>query len=139
MSPNTPQDWLAVAKERGTDAEAIYKYSSATVGTVYMAGYAIECSLKALLQKRSIPFPARGHQGHNLQALWKASGFQLSDLKDHKGSQTFYLEHWSTDLRYEVSLTGNLGLEVKELLAGAKQLTGWIQNQVKRSKPRRRT
>ena len=100
--------------------------------------YAIECSLKALLQKRSIRFPKKGYEGHNLQALWKACGFQLSDIKDFQGNQTFYLKDWSTDLRYEVMLPKNLGLEVKELIEGAKQLTGWIQTQVKRSKLRRR-
>ncbi|WP_013320549.1 HEPN domain-containing protein [Gloeothece verrucosa] len=55
MSPNTYQEWLNVALERIADAEAIHKHNPNAIGAVYMAGYAIECSLKALLQKKAIP------------------------------------------------------------------------------------
>jgi len=32
-----------------------------------MAGYAIECSLKAYLQREGKPFPTSGSEGHNLK------------------------------------------------------------------------
>jgi hypothetical protein len=46
MAPNTSQEWIDVAKERAADVEALKQRQ---VGAVYMAGYAIECSLKAYL------------------------------------------------------------------------------------------
>jgi len=105
-----------------------------------MAGYAIECSLKALLQRKGIELPTHGKEGHHLAGLWKKSGFQYSDLKDSQGIQTFFLEpeKWNTGLRYETSLSNNLGLKTKDLIQGAKLLTGCIQAQVRRSKRRKK-
>lgn len=140
MSPTDAQGWIAVANERGADAEAIYKERPNSVGCVYMAGYAIESSLKALLQRKGIDLPTHGKEGHHLAGLWKKSGFQFSDLKDSQGMQTFFLEpeKWNTGLRYETSLPNNLGLETKDFIEGAKLLKGWIQTQVRRSKPRKK-
>lgn len=138
MSPNTPQDWLNLALERAADADAIYQQRPDSIAVVYMAGYAIECSLKALLQKQGIPFPQSGREGHNLKGLWQASGLKLSDLKDDLGCKTFFIQNWNTDLRYEISLTTTSGLKIEELLHGAKKLTGQIQTQTRRAKPRSR-
>ncbi|MEB3830617.1 hypothetical protein [Phormidium sp. CCY1219] len=69
MEPTTADDCSAVANERAADAEAIAKCRPTSVGSVYIAGYAIECSLKALLQKRGIPTPTSGALGHNLHKL----------------------------------------------------------------------
>jgi len=138
MAPHTPQEWLDTAKERAADADEVCKFRPTSVGSVYLAGYAIECSLKALLQKKGIPFPSSGTQGHNLQALWKALGFQFSDIKDKEGTQTFFLTDWSTDLRYETSLTTNRGFQVKQLVNGARILNSWIEDKIKRSKPRKK-
>ncbi|MCP2730547.1 HEPN domain-containing protein [Limnofasciculus baicalensis] len=139
MTPTTAQDWIAVANERAADAEALQKERPNSIGAVYMAGYAIECSLKALLQKRGIPFPTHGKEGHHLGNLWKASGLKFSDIKDAKGTKIFFLEKekWNTDLRYERFLPNSLGLDIAELMEGAKQLNNWIQTQVNRSKPRK--
>jgi hypothetical protein len=135
MSPNTAEEWLAVANQRLADAISIYKDQSNSIGSVYMAGYAIECSLKALLQKRGIPYPKSGQEGHNLKGLWKQSGFQLADIHDTKGAQTFFFVQWSTDLRYETELP-DLGLKVAELIEGSKKLQGLLQTEIRRSKPR---
>ncbi len=134
MSPYTAQEWLSVANKRAIDAEAICKNDPNSVGSVYMIGYAIECSLKALLQKKGIPFPLSGSRGHNLKNLWGDSGYRLSDIRDNNGTKTFFLEKWDTSYRYETSLRVSLGLEIKELMEGAKQLNGWIQTQVSRAK-----
>ena len=138
MEPTTAEGWIAVANERAADAEAIEKDRPASVGSVYMAGYAVECSLKALLQKRGIPTPTSGSKGHNLHELWGASGLRLSKLKDPAGNQTFFLEDWDTALRYEINLPLK-GHSAKELVAGAKQLNRFLQAETRRSKPRRRS
>ncbi|MGK7889578.1 MAG: HEPN domain-containing protein [Leptolyngbyaceae cyanobacterium] len=133
--PSTAEEWLCIATERGADADAIIKSGNTSIGSIYLAGYAIECSLKALLQAKNQPFPKHGEQGHNLRNLWRSSGFCLSDISDSKGTKAFFIDQWSTSLRYEKSLESSLSPE--ELVDGAKQLTGWIQRQI-RKKGRKR-
>jgi HEPN domain-containing protein len=134
MTPNTANEWMEIAKERAADAEAVKITRSASIGCVYMAGYAIECSLKALLQSTNRPFPKSGQEGHNLRKLWEEAGFRLSDLSDSTGAKTFFIENWDTSLRYELNFESSLTMA--ELVDGAKQLTGWIQTRTRR--PRRR-
>jgi hypothetical protein len=136
MSPNTAEEWLAVANQRLADAISIYKHQSNSIGSVYMAGYAIECSLKALLQKRGIPYPKSGPEGHNLKGLWEKSTIKFADIHDTKGAQTFFFAQWNTHLRYETELPRDLGLKEEELIEGAKKLQGLIQTKIRRSKPR---
>jgi HEPN domain len=135
MPPDTAEDWMAVATERGADAEALLNRRNLSVGCVYMAGYAVECSLKAYLQSRGIPLPSRGQAGHDLRALWRQSGFQLADLRDTNGTKTFFVETWATDLRYETGL--DINMEFADLLQGAKALSGWIQTRSRRARRRR--
>ena len=136
MAPTNVEDWLNIAKERAADAEAMKTQRCTSIGCVYMAGYAIECSLKALLQNLGIPFPKHGQEGHNLRKLWEMSGFRLTDLHDPTCSKTFFIENWDTSLRYE--LTCESSLSVTELVDGAKQLTGQIINKIRRSNTRSR-
>lgn len=135
MPPDTAEDWMAVANERGADAEALMSTRSLSVGCVYMAGYAVECSLKAYLQSRGTPLPSRGPGGHNLRALWLQSGFQLADLRDTNGTKTFFVDTWSTDLRYETRL--DVRMNLTDLMQGAKALSGWIQTRSRRARRRR--
>jgi hypothetical protein len=137
MEPQTTEDWLFTAKERGADADAVVKTRPDSVGSVYLAGYAVECSLKAYLRAAGIPFPRSGRAGHNLTALWKASGFSKRDVRDVNGSKVFYLEGWSSSLRYHTNYAHG-GLNNAELLLGAKQVVGWLQMQARRTHLRRR-
>src|SRR5579872_2477629 len=99
MAPMTIEEWLAVGKERGVDAEAILKDRPASTGSVYMAGYAIECNLKAYLMLAGKAFPSAGAAGHDLGNLWKVSGFRKSDIAGDAGCTTFFFDSWSTSLR----------------------------------------
>jgi hypothetical protein len=135
MAPTTASDWISVANERAADADTMKTTRCTSIGCVYMAGYAIECSLKALLQSKGTAFPRHGQEGHNLRGLWETSGFRLSDLSDSTGAKAFFIENWDTSLRYE--LTCDSSLTISELVDGAKHLTGWIQNQIRRNQTRR--
>jgi HEPN domain-containing protein len=90
MSPDTYHEWLTVADERRDDALKLQQERSQSIASVYLAGYAIECTLKALLHKQGRSFPRGGRDGHNLRQLWEDCGFRVSDLHDPKGTQTFY-------------------------------------------------
>lgn len=135
MQPNTYEDWLEVSMERQADANALLCRGK-SCGPVYMAGYAVEASLKALLKITRRRFPGGGPEGHNLKALWKASGFQLNDLNDEKGERAFFVEKWSTDLRYEVSY--DLHHDTESLVLAAGKLAGWIKTQLRRKNRNRR-
>jgi hypothetical protein len=133
--PHSAEAWVEVAGARAADAQAMLAVRAGSTGPVYMAGYAIECSLKALLRARNQPFPTGGSAGHDLRGLWEASGFRLSDLNDANGAKTFFIERWSTDLRYDTAM--DTQMSTHDLLSGAGDLTGWIQTRVKRARGRR--
>ena len=138
MQPGTWEQWLNVAIERAQDADSIAKERSDSIGAVYMAGYAVECALKAYLKSKNCSFPTSGSKGHDLRNLWNRAGFRLSDIQDRNGNKTFFLEEWSTDLRYEVRDSDEYiiikarGVTIEELIEGARQLSGWIYNQIRR-------
>jgi hypothetical protein len=100
-----------------------------------MAGYAVECSIKAYLQRSGIRFPTSGRDGHALRTLWAKAGFRVKDLGDRDGAKSFYLTTWTTDLRYTAEF--NESLIPGDLVKGARELTGWLQTRVKRVKRRR--
>lgn len=135
MDPVNAEEWIWVARERAADADAMVPARDQSVGPVYMAGYAVECSLKAFLVRNRKKLPGMGREGHNLRLLWAESGFRLRDLKDEQGFKSFYITQWSTDLRYDARPTPNL--ETADHVTGARQLSGWIQKQVRRSRRRR--
>lgn len=128
MEPSTPEEWVEVAKERSQDAR-ILSGGSRSLGAVYMAGYAIECYLKAYLQQNGIGQPPRGKEGHNLRGLWSAAGFRLSDLLDSDGNQTYFIDSWDTRLRYQTIL--DPGLSADGLVKGAQKLAGFIQKRLR--------
>ena len=133
VEPSTTKEWMDVARERGADAVAMLPNRSSSVGPVYMAGYAIECSIKAFLQENGIPRPTKGGQGHNLCGLWHVAKFRLADLRDPTGRRAFFFEEWTTDLRYQIHCPAKTA-DSAALVAAAKGLVGWIQSQIKRQR-----
>jgi hypothetical protein len=131
--PQLFQDWIDTAKERAGDADAMLPARHNSVGPAYMAGYAVECMLKAYLKKTNRPFPTRGKGGHNLRGFWRAAGFRISDLNDRTGAKTFFLEEWDTALRYQSS-SDELEHPADELVIAAREVTGWISKQIRRTR-----
>jgi HEPN domain-containing protein len=130
MQPNTYEDWLVVSRERQADAKALLPSRKDSIGPVYMAGYAIEASLKAFLRRINKPFPQRGDEGHNLKGLWKQAGFRLGDIKDESGEKAFFVEEWKTDLRYEID--PDYEHDSESLVNAAGKLATWVQTQIRR-------
>jgi HEPN domain-containing protein len=106
------EDFATVARTRRGDAGVLHQ-NGRTQAALYMAGYAVECSLKALLeiQKKPIPRSSRGG-GHDLRTLWKSSGLRARDLGE-QGER--FVAFWSTSLRYQTELPG----DHEELFKGA--------------------
>ncbi len=137
MQPNTFEDWLVVSSERQADAKALLPSRKLSTGPVYMAGYAVEASLKAFLKRINKEFPKKGDEGHNLKSLWKQAGFKLSDIKDESGEKTFFVEKWKTNFRYEVSLNELHIDEPESMVKAAGELAGWLKSQIRRKSRKR--
>lgn len=129
--PTSVGEWVEVANERAGDARAMVESRNGSCGPTYMAGYAIECSLKALLLSLGRQFPSRGPRGHDLRALWHAADFSCRDLRDPQGDKTYFITQWSTDLRYcKIDPTGR---PAEHLVRAAMCLNGWIQTRIRRN------
>ena len=102
------------------------------LAAIYMAGYAVECGLKALLQRRGKRFPRSGAEGHHLRGLWEATGLKLDDVR---GYRRLFMDFWTTDLRYEHSLPD--GTDFESLYQGSVELVGYIQKRIRESKDKR--
>jgi hypothetical protein len=136
MTPTSAEDWLDVGRERAADADALLRARQASAGPVYLAGYAIECSLKAYLQSAGKSFPSSGGAGHDLRRLWRQTGIRLGDLGDESGAKAFFVQDWTTALRYEAA--PDFPCPSDELVKAAGQLCGQIQNRMRRQLQTRR-
>ncbi len=134
-NPSTSEEWMTVARERGADAEAMLPSRADSIGPAYMVGYAIECAIKGYLQQQGISRPPSGREGHHLRGIWKQAGFCLRDLNDPVGTKSFFIEHWSTDFRYQTACPNMPNSD--ELVKAAKDIVRWVQAQIKRQKRRR--
>ena len=117
------------------DARILYDQGR-SVAAVYLAGCAVECSLKAYLQRIGRGFPTSGPAGHDLRELWKVSRFRLTDLRDSQGNRTYFIERWNTGLRYNDTL--DTALDAGVLVEGAVQLVGWVQGRLRQFARRHR-
>jgi len=137
MQPNSCEEWINVSKERQDDARALAESRKESTAPVYMAGYAVEASLKAYLKNDNKTFPKKGDAGHNLRGLWNRAGFKKRDIKDESGETAFFIENWSTDLRYEVSPQAVQINDPALLVEAAGKLAGWVQRLIRRKNLKR--
>jgi len=122
--------FLEAARERGMDASTL-KREKRLLAAIYMAGYAVECGLKALLQRMRKRFPRSGSEGHHLRGLWEAAGLKLDDIR---GYRRLFMDFWTTNLRYEHSLPD--GTDFEALYRGSVELVGYIQKRIRDGKER---
>jgi HEPN domain-containing protein len=132
---NPSREFLRVAKKRQAAAELLVQHGFPTEA-VYLAGYAVECGLKAILlecvpRKDRTAFVAaefRGLRGHNLYNLKDklrelSVHFPVAVLADFR-----IVAEWTTDLRYE---TRDLDLiESREFLAATNRILNWCEQRL---------
>lgn len=105
-----------------------------TTGAVYMAGYGVECVLKALLLERT-PRPRRvailasfrGQIAHNFDWLkyeLRLTGF---DLDRFDGRVLLRVRSWTTDLRYSAKRMEDR--KAKTFLHAAVQMHEFVERQ----------
>jgi HEPN domain-containing protein len=134
MPPVTSRDFLRVAGQRLTSAETLLR-EKLTLDAQYLGGYAVECSLKALIllltaeadkpeKLKRITAGATMHRPDVLLGELRDVGVSLP-LEIAKRMRRF---DWTTDLRYETGRrdTG----ETIALLKTAKIIYDWVERQL---------
>ncbi len=128
--PNTCAAWLEVSAERASDSHILMNQGR-PLAAIYMAGYAVECKLKALLVSVGKVPRTNGPRGHDLRTLWEMAGFRLSDMP---GLRRLFLDTWATALRYECALPD--GSDHQALFKGAQELASFIHVRIRRRRNR---
>jgi HEPN domain-containing protein len=134
MRPITSRDFQRAAAQRLTAAEVLLR-ARLTLDAQYLAGYTVECSLKALLIRLTsredrprllakITAGARWHLPDELRGELKTLGVVLP-LELAKRMRKF---RWNTSLRYE-SGRGDTG-ETTAVLKTARAIYEWVEGQL---------
>ncbi len=134
MQPTTSRDFLKVALQRLTAAEALLGLGI-TLDAQYIGGYTVECSLKALILQRT-PVVDQEDMLRKLSSGQKmhAPDVLLGKLRDLGVTLPLNLAKrmrrfdWTTDLRYETGRrdTG----ETVAFLRTAKAIYEWAEGQI---------
>ncbi len=134
MPPKTSHDFLKVAEQRLNAAEALLR-ADLTLDTQYIAGYAVECSLKALILEKTVPADrpdkllritsgATMHKSETLLQELRALNVSLTP-ELAKRMRRF---DWTTDLRYE---TGRRDRgETIGFLRTCVEIRNWVKGQL---------
>ncbi|MBF0308477.1 MAG: hypothetical protein HQL56_02955 [Magnetococcales bacterium] len=125
---NNHRIWGDIACQRALDAEALCKAGRFT-GAVYMAGYVLETRLKQYCAFWDKDFPSSGPAGHDLRGLWKTAGFSTSSFQSAPEAFGFFMNKWSTGLRY----SPDNGSSCQDMVDGAKRISGIIAGKCKRA------
>ena len=134
MPPTTSQDFQRVARQRLNTAETLLR-EDLTLDAQYIGGYTVECSLKALILRRTadtekqdmlkrITTGASMHQQDVLLGKLRDLGIELPLVLARRMRRY----DWSTDLRYETGRrdTG----ETTAFLKTAKAIYDWVEGQL---------
>ncbi len=134
MPPKTSRDFLKVAEQRLNAAEAIFA-ADLTLDAHYVAGYAVECSLKALILERTdLPFRSEtccrissGATMHKVETLLRELR-TLGVVSTPALARRMRRFDWTTDLRYE---TGRRSRgETKGMLRTCMEVREWVKGQL---------
>ncbi|HEX3656941.1 MAG TPA: HEPN domain-containing protein [Pirellulales bacterium] len=99
--------YYRAAKQRFEDAGLLLD-AGRTTGAVYLAGYTVECLLKAVILesvpsklRKQLLIDFRGRQGHDIEMLCSTYRRQVQAAIPRRVTQHLArLNSWSTDLRY---------------------------------------
>lgn len=132
MPRNATSYWLALGENRAADAGALQE-AARYHGAVYLIGYAVEASAKALCLVVGNKPPTSGRLGHDLNHILILAGVPLNDLQANERS--FVIEY-TVDMRYEVDFP--MSLDPRQAFFAGSGLSSRLAKKVKRSGRRRR-
>ena len=123
--------FLSGCKQRYEDAQYLID-AGRTTGAVYMAGYGVECMLKAIVLAQAPPKPRaellrsfRGRRAHDYDWL-KTCYFKYGGVPFPKETMSAFdlLKDWNTDLRYLASILDKG--EASVFMKAAGSIMKWI-------------
>lgn len=129
------RNYYRASKQRSDDALLLLE-AGLTTGAVFLAGYTIECMLKALVlanvaaKVRTLLLrDFRGNRGHNiewLRALYRRHvGHSVPlDITRHLSR----VASWTTDLRYETGLLSRR--DADEFFSSVAIVTNWADGRI---------
>jgi hypothetical protein len=130
------RDFRTLAELRAEEAGVLLR-SRRQLGAYYLAGYAVECGLKACIakQRKKYQFPPKKSSvermySHNLDALLDVAGLDVQLQKEIAANPDFAanwktVRNWTAESRYKTS-----GLNGKELYNAVTRPNGvlpWIK------------
>lgn len=132
MRSATSLKFLRAGKQRLNSAGVLLE-NGMNLDSMYLAGYAVECALKALIlarrpRGREEEFLAdyccgtKGHSLESLKAVLKDAGCSMPWDVAEKFRKVV---GWTTDLRYEVGLKGYN--EASGFVDAARAVTRWVE------------
>jgi HEPN domain-containing protein len=134
MQPKTSRDFLKVAEQRLNAAEALFA-ADLTLDAHYVGGYAVECSLKAMVLERTDP---RDHAGKLMKISTGATMHKpevlLQELRSLGVRLTPELAKrmrrfdWTTELRYETGRRTRA--ETRGFLRTCFEILNWVRGQL---------
>jgi len=109
-------------------------------GSYYLAGYAIECALKACIAKQTRRYdfpPGKNVIGniytHDLKTLMKSANLWLQFQKDSRADPALasywkVIEGWSSEQRYELNVTRPMAADFyKAIAARTHGVLSWLK------------
>ncbi len=131
--PLSSFDFRQAARQRLDTAQLLYEHRR-TLDAMYLAGYAIECSLKALIlhhtpaadQSSVASKISRGSKMHRHEVLLELLPRDV--LLPMELSKRLRQSTWTTDLRYQ---SGRIeASDVEEFLITVEALYTWVEGQL---------
>jgi HEPN domain-containing protein len=135
-TPLYRRDLRTLAEMRAHEA-GILARSGRQQGAYYLAGYAVECALKACIAKRTkrFEFPppreiTRNIYTHDLMALLREAGLEKQLEKDMVSNKELAgnwntVKNWTEDARYTTA--GLNGRDLHRAVTGANGVLPWIR------------
>lgn len=128
----TRQALQELSRQRLREAKLLLR-SRYWSGAYYVAGYAVECALKACIarQRGRHEFPPHPREAtrlysHDLAALFAAARLRIEDdpALDDRWSVT---KDWSPEARYVVDVSEAAARDYIAAIAGRKGVLGWLK------------
>jgi HEPN domain-containing protein len=128
-----------IAKMRVQEAHVLLE-AGHFAGAYYLAGYAVECALKACIAKqvKQYDFPdkklANEAFTHDLKKLIRVAGLSRKLEDDRKTNKAFnhnwaVVKDWNEPARYEVGISESQALDIYASITGEDGVLPWIIKQ----------
>jgi HEPN domain-containing protein len=130
-----PRRFYRAAEHRFEEAQFLFEQGGYTTAAVYLAGYAVECMLKALIltrdpktQHRATLATFRGQAAHDFEWLRAQLAQRSVHLAKPVSRALIEVTGWTTSLRYDPSTMRRRDAEA--FLKAADAVVLWVKGRI---------